>query len=124
MQRLLDRKAKEKNINPDITEVTSFLLLGLDSKLQKLLIINTVNMEQDLINLREIANCELKIVDFPDRPGKKNLVSLVLLQKMTEVKPFEMIFHDDEVDINSEAEVQLEMAKKWQKLINRQLTVR
>ncbi|WP_251805135.1 hypothetical protein [Antarcticibacterium sp. W02-3] len=118
MEKLLKRKAKEKNINPNITEVTPSLLLGLDSKLQKLLIINKITMEVDLVNLTEIANCELKIVNFPDRPGKTNFVSLVLLYKKTEVKPFEMVFHNDEDDINSEAEVQLQKAKKWQKLIN------
>lgn len=122
MEKLLHQKARENNIDPDITELTPSLLLGLDSKLQKLLIINTKDRNVNLINLAGIAKCKFRNINIPDRPGKVNLISLELHHKMSEIKPMELVFYDDDDDIHSEVEVQLPIAKKWQKIIDRYLT--
>ncbi|HSP83384.1 MAG TPA: hypothetical protein VLN72_06600 [Gillisia sp.] len=113
-KRLLEQKIKEYGINPDISELTPSLLLGLDSNLKKLLIVRPISQESNLISLAEIKRSQLRIVDKPELPGKVNFISLDLLYNKKDAQPFEIVFYDEEDDANPEAEVQLQLARRWE----------
>ena len=122
-ERLLNKKAKEFDLKPVLTDFTPTLLIGLDTKKNKLIVIATKNRETNLIFLADVVQCEIGTINEPDRPGKLNRINLLLIFRTKDVKPLEIIFHDDDYDINSEAEEQLQIARKWEKIIRRQLSV-
>lgn len=121
IEKLFHQKAQEFGMVPNIKDFTPALLLGLDLKLKKLIIIKRINRKSHLISLSEIAKCELITEDRKCLPGKKNRISLVLSYKKSEKPPIEINFYNLDDDPDREVEMQFQLSKKWQELITKPL---
>lgn len=109
--------SKENNLNLETTEFSENLLLGLDSKAHKLLIINPgKNPEYNILNLKEIKESRLFTKNHKTSEGGINYISLNLFGTKNR-KIDEIVFYDDEDKNASDAETSLVLAKKWEKLI-------
>ncbi len=110
--------SNQVKIQPSITDFSASLLLGLDQKSKKLLVIEPENnMQFQLIDLQEFKSSEVNAREIPGKQGKLNHISLTLLGKNGNGKISEIIFYDEDDTINNDAESQLMLAKKWQNLL-------
>ncbi len=121
--KVLNEIARENNLHPDITEVSPIYLLGLDTNERQLIIVEPANNYQSLVlKLKTIRTCEIHTIDFPNRPGKINFISLHLKPKDSKANLVEITFYDENDNVSMNAEVQMQNAKKWQNLIKRHLS--
>src|SRR5690606_13652981 len=94
-KKLLHQKSQEYGIQPELTELAPNFILGLDSSQSKLLVLVPKNAQSVLINLSELALCEVRITDIKDLPGKVNHIGLVLGYKKKGVQALEIVFYDE-----------------------------
>ena len=110
--------SEENNINPEMLEITNDLILGLDSKAKKLLVVEPQNNHQHrIVDLAEIKKSKVSTIDIPNRAGKINHVSLELFGKNERNKVAEIIFYDEDDNENLDADARLVIANKWDRII-------
>lgn len=110
----LQRIADENNIHLDKTECSSSLLLGLDKRNGKLIVVEPKNNEQSLIiDLQEISACELKTTNSPEKASRINFISLNLMDRKGSKRALEIVFYDDFDFETRNRSAQLQMAKRW-----------
>ncbi|HEY9184359.1 MAG TPA: hypothetical protein VIM94_03440 [Salegentibacter sp.] len=109
--------SKDNNLNLETTELLENLLLGLDSKAHKLLIVKPgESPDYNILNLKEIKESRLSTKNHKASEGGLNYISLNLFGTKNR-KINEIVFYDDEDKNSSDAETSLVLAKKWEKLI-------
>jgi hypothetical protein len=112
----------------DHFELSNSLLLGLDSSSKKLIIVEPQNaMEFDVIDLSKIdvsAISKKSHVEKNKHTGKEPLirVCLELIKNHPKQKVTEIVFYDEDDETNMDADVQLVLANKWDKLIRMNLS--
>ena len=112
--------SQENNLNPETVELTNDLILGLDSKAKKLLVIEPQNNNQHrVVDLTKIKKSKVSTVDIPNRAGKINHVSLELFGKNERDRVAEIIFYDEDDNENLDADARLVIANKWDTIIKR-----
>lgn len=109
--------SKENNLEPENVEFAHSLLLGLDSKAKKLLVVEPQNNQHRVIDLTGIKKSRVSTVDIPNRAGKINHVSLELFGRNEQRKVDEIIFYDEDDNQNLDAESRLLIANKWDRII-------
>ncbi|TDN87352.1 hypothetical protein DET49_11242 [Salegentibacter sp. 24] len=106
------------NLNTDTVEVSANLLLGLDSKTRKLLVIEpNNNMQHQVLDLSFIKNAKVSSHSFPGSPELIKRISLDLSENINNKKLTEIIFYDED-DNTGNASERLIAAQKWNRLIN------
>lgn len=74
----------KNNLTTDTVEISATLLLGLDSKAKKLLVIEpTNNMQHQVLDLSFIKNTKVSSQPFPDKPELIKRISLDLSETGT-----------------------------------------
>lgn len=119
----LKKISAENNLTTDTVEVSANLLLGLDSKANKLLIIEpTNNMQHRVLDLNKIKNSKVNSHPFPENQKLIKSVSLDLIEDNNNQKPTEIIFYDEDDNENNNASERLIAAQKWQRIISAKLS--
>lgn len=109
--------SSDNNLNPDTTELLENLILSLDSKARKLLIVKS-GKEPDykILNLLEVKESRLRTQNLKNSEGRLNYISLNLFGVKNN-KIDEIVFYDEEDKNSTDAEASLVLAKKWENLI-------
>lgn len=109
--------AQENDLRLSVFEIDPSILIGFDNSQKK--IIYTESSEKNkfhIINLKEITQVKIQTIDFPEREGKMNFISLIFSGK-TQTEKQEMIFYDENIDAVPDSEVQYQLAKKWHTIL-------
>ena len=112
----------------DHYELSNSLLLGLDSKSKKLIVVEPQNViEFDVFDLSKIdvsAISKKSHAETNKNSGKEPLirVCLELIKNDPKQKVAEIVFYDEDDERNMDADVQLVLAKKWDELIRMNLS--
>ncbi len=113
----------KNNLNTDTVEISATLLLGLDSKARKLLVIEpTNNMQHQVLDLSYIKNAKVSSQPFPDKPELIKKISLDLSENKNNKKLTEIIFYDEDDNANNNASERLIAAQKWNRIISDKLS--
>tara|TARA_B100002049_G_scaffold22060_1_gene14819 strand:- start:1941 stop:2414 length:474 start_codon:yes stop_codon:yes gene_type:complete len=113
----------ENNLTTDTVEISANLLLGLDSKANKLLIIEPANnMQHRVLDLTRIKNSKVNSHPFQENHKLIKSVSLDLTEDSKIQKPTEIIFYDEDDNENNNASERLVAAQKWQRIISAKLS--
>lgn len=123
--RLKNLKNISKQHELDITEMelTNSLLLGLDSKAKKLVVVEPLNnMQYNIIDLNGIKVSHVSKKGLPQVNGAKGNpaithISLDLLKNNSKENALEIVFYDEDDDTSYNAETQMFLANKWDRLI-------
>ena len=119
----LKKISAENNLTTDTVEISANLLLGLDSKANKLLIIEPANnMQHRVLDLNKIKNSKVNSHPFPENQKLIKSVSLDLSEDNNNQKPTEIIFYDEDDNENNNASERLIAAQKWQRIISAKLS--
>lgn len=119
----LKRIAKEHNLNLSQIEVSNTLLLGLDEKAKKLVIVEPTNeMQFDVVDLTQLDRSQVAKKSLPAANRKKGNdkvihVSLELVQNHGTDKVTDIVFYDENDNESFDPETKLFIAQKWDKLI-------
>ncbi|MDR9457562.1 MAG: hypothetical protein RI572_09140 [Salegentibacter sp.] len=109
--------SRDNNLNPDTTELLENLILGLDLKARKLLIVNPgKNPEYNILNLKELKEIGLSTQKDKNPEGRLNYISLNLFGVKNK-KLDEIVFYNEDDENSLNAEACLVLAKKWENLI-------
>lgn len=112
----------------DHYELSNSLLLGLDSTSKKLIVVEPQNaMEFDVIDLSKIdasAISKRSHLEKNKQTGKEPLIRVCveLIKNNPKQKVTEIVFYDEDDETNMDADVQLVLATKWDKLIRMNLS--
>lgn len=112
----------------DHYELSNSLLLGLDSNSKKLIVVEPQNaMEFDVIDLSKIdasAISKRSHLEKNKQTGKEPLIRVCveLIKNNPKQKVTEIVFYDEDDETNMDADVQLVLATKWDKLIRMNLS--
>ncbi len=104
-------------------ELTNGLMLGLDSKAKKLLVVEPGNnMQYNVIDLRKIYTSHISKKTLPQVNGTKgNLsithISLDLIKNNPKEIVSEIVFYDEDDNSSYNADTQMSLANKWDRLI-------
>ena len=106
----------------DEIEITNGLMLGLDIKSKKLLVVEPQNnMQYDVIDLKKINLSHISKKGEPKVNGGKELsvthISLELIKNKPREIVTEIIFYDEDDNSSYNADTQLSLANKWDRLI-------
>ncbi|SKB52600.1 hypothetical protein SAMN05660776_1643 [Salegentibacter holothuriorum] len=113
----------QNNLTSDTFEISNNLLLGLDSKANKLLIIEPTNkMQHRVLDLTKIKNSKVSSHPFPENRKLIKSISLDLSENERDQNPLKIIFYDEDDNENNNASERLVVAKKWQGIINAKLS--
>ena len=105
-------------IQPKEIELNTSVYLGLDAQKKKLIYINANNKNDfKVIDLNTVSNVKLETKDFPEKPGKINFISLKFVDGTKSEGNPDLVFYDEYGENAEDAEVQYNLAKKWQTLI-------
>jgi hypothetical protein len=116
------------SISLDHFELSSSLLLGLDSKTKKLLIVEPQNnMQYNLVDLHHVESSKISKVGHQEMTGKTRKetithVSLELITNNPKEKVSEIVFYDEDDNSSFNPETQMMIAKRWEELIKLNLT--
>ncbi len=127
LKRLKDLSTQNQ-MTLDYYELSNSLLLGLDSLSKKLIIVEPQNaMEFDIIDLSQIDASKISKKSHTERnkhTGKEPLirVCLELIKNNPKQKVTEIVFYDEDDETSMDADVQLVLANKWDKLIRMNLS--
>jgi len=127
LKRLKDLSTQNQ-MTLDYYELSNSLLLGLDSSSKKLIVVEPQNaMEFDIIDLSQIDASEISKKSQTERnkhTGKEPLirVCLELIKNNPKQKVTEIVFYDEDDETSMDADVQLVLANKWDKLIRMNLS--
>ncbi|PRX48165.1 hypothetical protein [Salegentibacter salegens] len=113
----------KNNLTTDTVEISATLLLGLDSKAKKLLVIEpTNNMQHQVLDLSFIKNTKVSSQPFPDKPELIKRISLDLSENRNNKKLTEIIFYDEDDNASNNASERLIVAQKWNRIISEKLS--
>ena len=113
----------KNNLNTDTIEISATLLLGLDSKAKKLLVIEPTNhMQHQVLDLSYIKNAKVSSHPFPDKPELIKRISLDLSENRNNKKFTEIIFYDEDDNSSNNASERLVIAQKWNRIISEKLS--
>lgn len=113
---------KNNNLNLELIETTDMVVLGLDINARKLVIVEPMNNNNfGVINLEEIKSCKIKTTSAGQKENNYLHVALELFEKASGRKSFEIVYYDDDVDLNLDPEAELLRAKKWHETISTHL---
>ncbi|QED38363.1 hypothetical protein FK178_11840 [Antarcticibacterium arcticum] len=104
-------------------ELTNSLLLGLDSRAKKLVVVEPLNnMQYNIIDLNAVKVSHVSKKGLPQVNGTKGdpaitHISLDLLQKNSKENAAEIVFYDEDDDTSYNVETQMFLANKWDRLI-------
>ena len=119
----LKKISAENNLTTDTVEISANLLLGLDSKANKLIIIEPANnMQHRVLDLNKIKNSKVNSHPFPENQKLIKSISLDLSEENKNQKPTEIIFYDEDDNENNNASERLIAAQKWQHIISAKLS--
>jgi hypothetical protein len=122
LKSLKDISTKNK-LHTETVEISSTLMLGLDSKANKLLVVEPINnMQHRVLDLNKIGTSSVNTMPFPDNRKLIKRVSLDLFSIQDKNSPMEIIFYDDDDNENHNAAERLAVAKKWNQLISERLS--
>lgn len=113
----------QNQMDLDEIELTNGLMLGLDSKSKKLLVVEpNNNMQYDVIDLNKVNLSHVSKKGQPKVNGKKDElavthISLELLKNKPREIVTEIVFYDEEDNSSYNAETQMSLANKWDRLI-------
>jgi len=119
----LKKISNQHQLEPHEIELTNSLLLGLDSRLKKLVVIEPLNnMQYTIIDLREIKQSQVSKKGHPQVNGAQGSpaithISLDLLKNNSKESAAEIIFYDEDDDTSYNAETQMFLANKWDRII-------
>jgi hypothetical protein len=120
--------ATEHNMKLDQIEITNSLLLGLDSTTKKFLVIDPKDhAKYEVIDLKNVGQSVVAKSGHQQKIGNKNKLALThigleLLKNNSKEKVKEVIFYDEDDNDSLDADAQLFMANKWDKLIKSNLS--
>jgi hypothetical protein len=121
--RSLKEISSKNNLNTDTVEVSATLLLGLDSKSKKLLVIEpTNNMQHQVLDLSEIKNTKVSTLQFAENNNYIKRISLDLSWNFQGKKLTEIIFYDEDDNENNDASERLIVANKWNRIITEKIS--
>jgi len=112
----------------DHYELSNSLLLGLDSSSKKLIVVEPKNaMEFEVIDLSkiDISAISKKIeAETNKHTGKAPIIRICLefIKNNPNQKVSEIVFYDEDDETNMDADVQLVLANKWDKLVRMNLS--
>ncbi|TXD93560.1 hypothetical protein ES724_09915 [Gillisia hiemivivida] len=112
----------------DQIEITNSLLLGLDSTTKKFLVIDPKDhTKYEVIDLKSVGQSVVAKSGHQQKIGNKNKLALThigleLLKNNSKEKVKEVIFYDEDDNDSLDADAQLFMANKWDKLIKSNLS--
>lgn len=115
----------QNNLNADTFEVSANLLLGLDTKANKLLIVEpTNNMQHKILDLTKVKSSTVNSCTFPENNKLIKSVSLDISESKKNQKLTKIIFYDEDSNENerNNASESLVIARKWQRIINEKLS--
>ena len=127
LKKLKDLSAQNQ-MTLDHYELSNSLLLGLDSSSKKLIVVEPKNaMEFDVIDLSKInvsAIAKRSDAETNKHTGKAPIIKicLELIKNNPKQKVNEIVFYDEDDETNMDADVQLVLANKWDKLIRMNLS--
>jgi hypothetical protein len=128
VEKRLHSLATENNMKLDQIEITNSLLLGLDSNTKKFLIIDpSDHTKYEVIDLKNVGQSVVAKSGHQQKIGNKNKLALThigleLLKNNSKEKVKEVIFYDEDDNDSLDADAQLFMANKWDKLIKSNLS--
>ena len=112
----------------DHYELSNSLLLGLDSSSKKLIVVEPQNAKEfDIIDLSKIDVSTISKKSHSEtnkHTGKAPIIRicLELIKNNPKQKVTEIVFYDEDDETNMDADVQLVLANKWDKLIRMNLS--
>jgi len=112
----------------DHYELSNSLLLGLDSSSKKLIVVEPKNaMEFEVIDLSKIdisSIAKRSETETNKHTGKAPIIRicLELIKNNPKQKVSEIVFYDEDDETNMDADVQLVLANKWDKLVRMNLS--
>ncbi len=115
--------SQQNQMELDEFELTNGVMLGLDSKSKKLLVVkHENNMEYDIIDLKKVNLSHVSKKGLPKPNGGKNEqsithISLDLLKNNPREKVTEITFYDEDDNSSYNADTQMSLANKWDRLI-------
>lgn len=115
--------SNQHQLELDEVELTNALLLGLDSKAKKLVVVESLNNNQyNVIDLSGIKVSHVSKKGLPQVNGTKvnpaiTHISLDLLKNNSKENATEIVFYDEDDDTSYNAETQMFLANKWDRLI-------
>lgn len=119
----LKKISAENDLTTETVEISANLLLGLDSKANKLLIVEAANnMQHRVLDLTKIKNIKVTSHPFPQNQKLIKSISLNLWENNMDQKCTEIVFYDEDNNENSNASERLTAAHKWQTIISKKLS--
>ena len=115
----------QNNLNTDVFEISGNLLLGLDNKANKLLIVEPANnMQHKILDLTKIKSSKVSSYTFPENNKLIKSVSLDLSENKKDLNLTKIIFYDEDDNENerNNASESLVIANKWQHIISKKLS--
>ncbi len=128
IEKKLHKLATEHNMKLDQIEITNSLLLGLDSTTKKFLIIDPKDYTKyEVIDLKNVGQSVVAKSGQQQKIGNQNKLALThigleLLKNNSKEKVKEVVFYDEDDNDSLDADAQLFMANKWDKLIKSNLS--
>jgi hypothetical protein len=124
----LNELATQHQMKLDQIEITNSLLLGLDSTTKKFLVIDPKDHSKyEVIDLKQVGQSVVAKTGNQQKIGNKNKLALThigleLLKNSSREKIKEIIFYDEDDNDSMDADAQLFIANKWDKLIKSNLS--
>ncbi len=119
----LKKICSEHHMDPTHFEISNTLLLGLDEKAKKMIVLEPQNeMKYEVIALDELDRSQVSKKTFTEPHSKKSKdrvvhVSLDLVWNHGTDKTKDIIFYDEEDNDSLDPEARLFIAQKWDRMI-------
>lgn len=114
--------SRNNNLNLDVVETTDMVVLGLDTASRKLIVVEPLNNNNFVVvNLEDLKSSKIKTTSASKKENQYLHVAMELFEKATGKKIFEIVYYEDEVDLNLNPEAELLRAKKWHELLENSL---
>lgn len=123
----LKKICSEHNMEPTHFEVSNTLLLGLDEKAKKMVVLEPQNeMNYEVIDLAELERSQVSKKTFAEPHSKKGRdrvihVSLELVRNHGSSKVKDIVFYDEDDNDSLDPEARLFVAQKWDRMIRASL---
>jgi len=119
--------AAENQMKLDQVEITNSLILGLDSKTKKFLVVDSKDQTKyEVIDLKNVGQSFIAKSGHQQKIGDKSKLALTrigleLLKNNSKEKMKEIVFYDEDDNDSMDADTQLFKATKWDNLIRKSL---
>ena len=115
--------SKKHNLNPEVVETTSMIAIGLDPKVKQLIVVEPRRDDSfEVVDLSEVKSCRIRTSGNSKNPDSYTYVGIDLTSKGESAKKIELTFYDDQEELNLTVEAELLRAKRWQELLEKQLS--